>query len=216
MFSPYLFNFCQSTSTELVDVRNFPLKSVCRLFCTNQCEVPLALGYLAHIVRIISSALTSGVQSTISIVLQHTKSIFSLDYRGLLMLIPTYLQQIHTVLDPESGFSMKTRSAAVSILGSLVCIPDHYEKYEIPLVGKTEKMAMSSVKFTVYEEIARVLNKYGSARNEDKTYLRVINKCICCATVIVYQESARPSPDVSLLKVRMFLTIYNRNWWTRY
>ena len=189
-------------SEELVDVRNFTLKCVCRLFCSNQCEVPLALGYLAHVVRIVTSALTSGISSTISIVIQSTKHIFSLDYRGLLALIPTYLEQIHKILDVKSDFSSKAKSAAISLLGSLLSIPDHYGKYEVPIIGKPDKMTMPQVKDLVYQELLSVLHNQTDVRTTDKTHLKFVNKAISCAAVIVYQETAKQDFDTPLIKVQ--------------
>ncbi len=196
-----MFSFCQSTAPELVDVRNFTLKLICRLFCSNQCEVPLALGYLAHVIRILASALQSGVQSTISVLLQHTKFIFSLDYRGLLVLVPLYLQQITIVLKPNSDFSHKAQSAAISILGSLLCLPDFYDKYDVPVLGKSERMTMAQVKDTVVREIDQVLTASATIHSDDKTYLRVVSKAICCATVLTYQEAIKDNCNLEMLKV---------------
>lgn len=175
--------------------------SVCQLFCNNQSEVPLALGYLAHIVKIITSALNSKLQSTISIVIQYTKPIFTLDYRGLLILIPIYLEQISNILDSDSTYSLKAKSAAVSILASMICIPDHYDKYEIPLIGKTYKMPMSAVKATIVTLLRKVFSDGNSSKNEEKTYLHIICKAICCVNAFIFHEASKTNCNPDLLKV---------------
>ena len=199
-----MFRFCQLNTVELMDIRNFTLKTICRIFCANQCEVPLPIGYLAHIIRIVSSALSSGVQSTISIVIQHTKPIFTLDYRGLLVLIPLYIQQVKVVLNLESGFSAKARSASVSILASLLSVPDHYVGHEIPPIVKAADSAKSAittmlqVKQMLYDEILKVLHRYTSATPETH---KMLCKAICCATVIIYIESTKHVCNADVIKV---------------
>lgn len=177
--------------------------SVCGLFCTNQSEVPLAIGYLAHLIKIISSALNSKTQSTISTVIQLTKTIFLLDYKGLLVLIPIYLEQIKTVLDIDNTFSLKAKSAAISILSSLICFPDHYDNYEIPILGKVEKINMQAIKEAIVNQIENVLVTYPSEKNVEKTYHRIISKAICCANLLVYQEAAKANCNKELLKVKI-------------
>jgi len=209
IFGPILFKFSQITVPELADVRNFSLKAVCRVFCGNQCEVPLPIGYLTHMIRIITSALCSPEQSTVSVVIQHSKRIFMLDYRGLFVLIPIYLNQIQTVLAHNSGFSPKTKSAAVTILSSLLCLPDHFNAYEIPLIIKSDgntKMTMMQVKDLVYDEIIKMLQKYSPNDNPDPVYTKAINKSICCATIIIYHETSKPAFSTDLIKV--FLLSY--------
>ena len=94
IFSPFLFPFCQSANNGLF------LKTVCKIFCSNQSEVPIALGYVAHIMRIILSALSSKNINTICIVISQTKYIFTLEYKGLYMLIPYYLGKSFILLLP--------------------------------------------------------------------------------------------------------------------
>lgn len=182
---------------------------VCQLFCNNQTEVPLPLGYLSHIIRIISSALNSGVQSTTTVVIQSTKLIFTLDYRGLLVLIPLYLEQIPSIFAQEKNFPNKTKSASMTILASLLSLPNHYEEYAIPLINnKKGKLQMKEVRSTIITIIKNVLTDNVHWMIEDKTLLHILNKAICCATVLIYQESAKINSDLDILKVYI-QAIYN-------
>lgn len=114
-------------------------------------------------------------------------------------MIPCYLKQIERVLEIHGEFSWKTKSAAVSILGSLLCIPDHYENFELSTIGTLEKLTMIQVKQAVSKNILQVLNNYPST--EVSTSHRLICKSICCAAVTVYQEASRTNCNKELLNL---------------
>ncbi len=164
----------------------------------------MPIGYVAHMIRIITMALNSGTESTIGTVLQQTKRIFALDYRGLLVLVPLYLQRIREVLEHKEGkdlYAVKTKSAAMSILGSLICVPDHYGKYEIPVMGKAESVPMDAVKRHVYDSIFLALELYPAGTSSEHKYLKFVSKAVCCVTVVIYQEAAKDSCNTEIIKV---------------
>ena len=186
----------------MIDVKNFALQSLCKVFCKNKSEVPLQFGYFAHVIRIISASLSSGISSTVSIIIESTKRIFTLDYDGLLVLIPIYLKQIKNVLKPGKEFNKKVKSAAISILGSLLCIPDRYPNYTIPsIIGGIEKMTMDNAKKSIYEQIINFLKNYSLSSSNEEIYYKMINKAVCCASVIIYQEISNPNPQIDIVKV---------------
>ncbi len=156
-------------------------------------------------IRIVTSALDSGVIDTVKVVLQNAKRIFALDYRGTLVLIPAFLTRVNDVLrtvEDKGGFLSKTKSACMTILGSLLCLPDRYDKYDIPILGKKEKMTMEAVKQQIYDTLLMALTLYSGGTSDDNAYLKFICKAVCCATVVVYQESARPTCNSGLIKAR--------------
>lgn len=176
---------------------------VCRLFCTNVSEVPMQFGYFAHIVRTLSSALVSSEVSVVTAVLRNTKNVFSLDYDGLLTLIPVYLMQIREVLKFGNDFDDNTKSAAVSILASLICLPEQYPDYIIPPIIKgVEKMPMNKVKEEVYELIHLFIKESKTKLDlAGKALTKAVSKAICSAFLIIHHESIKLTPQVSTIEV---------------
>jgi len=129
------------------------------------------------------------------------------------MLIPAYLAQIKNFirnnkvlfdkknvkgdLDNDS-FPSITTNAAVSTLGSLIVLTDHYEDYPFPSMPN---FYMAELKKQTYELIIFILEEYITTKSKEKDYLKVINKALCCATVIVYQETIKANPNKETIKV---------------
>lgn len=184
---------------------------VCSVFCLNRSEAPISAELLGHVIQILSSALGSQFNTAVRTVLQRTKSVFTLDYRGLLVLVPHYMEQIEKAVrgnvvvaekrssKSEEVFPSITTNAAVSILASLVALADYYEGYVV--ASSRSEISMLELKKNSYDLVTYILDKYISTLNSDKAYLKAINKAICCATIIVYQEAVKEKPRVEIIKV---------------
>jgi hypothetical protein len=126
-----------------------------------------------------------------------------MDYRGLLTLVPTYITSIKKLLK-DTLFSNRTKSKAVTMLGSLLYLPNHYTDYAVPLMDNPEnKFTMQKVKEELYEIILYLLNRFdpiGSTESQarssfimtkyfsaDKYGKKIIYKAI-------YQEYIQPNP----------------------
>lgn len=181
---------------------------MCGLFCSNQSEVPLKFGYLAHIIRVISTALNSNIQSTISMIMRKTKYIFSLDYKGLLLLIPIYLLHLQEILKSSSPFEDKVKSAAVSILGSLLCFPDRFLNYKITSIVKgVPKMEMEEIREKLQEILWSYIETFKvniTSSITANSSAKVMRKVICCANIMIYQEAG--NRQSATLKVIPLLT----------
>ena len=180
------------------------------MFCDNQSEVPLQFAYLSHMIRIISTSLISGQNSTISTIIKNTKYIFTLDYKGLLILIPLYVNQIESILKSKSDFNSNTKISALTLLGSLLCIPYQYPNYEISSVIKGgNKTKMEEVKYKIqniiWNFIHETSNQLQMIKTESdpnlKSTVKIMNKAICYSIVLVYQEASRPKPQSDLIQV---------------
>ena len=183
------------------------------MFCQNRSEVPLSIDYLTYVISMISNALNTKVVSTISIVIQNTKRIFSLDFPGLLCLIPLYVTKIFDILQynminkhknslDESKidyeFSHITINAAVSILASIIAIPGHYKNYEFPLLATEAKIfTMDNLNQDIYCSIIFLLSNFRV--NEDT--IKILCKSIACGILILYKESCKKVIDIDFTKV---------------
>lgn len=195
---------CREERPALADVRNVALETVCTLFCTNQTEVPLKFGYLSHVVRAVSAALRSQMRSTISIVIRKTKYIFSLDYRGLLTLMPLYLAQIQDILAVDSPYEDRVKSAAMTILGSLLCLPDRFPRHEVASAVKgAPKVGMLDMK----RQIQGILCTFIESFKTNKSAEKIMLKAICCANIMIYQEAANPDRQADTLHVLLCITL---------
>lgn len=191
------------------ELKNYALNLLCGVLCKNSCEVPFPVGYLAYVIQIVVAGMKSNSKSCIYAIMKSTKNIFSLNYRGLLGLIPVYIKKIKEVIK-HSGYSAAAKSSAVSILASLLHIPDHYSNYTIvSFEDAAGKMPMSAVKKKVFKLIKYALDSLHlpeEAKNSvempmDKHRVKVISKAICCATILIGQEALKKQPDVSIIKV---------------
>ena len=165
---------------------------------------------MSFIINSITNALNSNVQSTINVVIEKTKYIFSLDYKGLLVLIPTYIIQIEKVFKANSNFDDKIKIAAMTILGSLVCIPDRFHDYEVSSVGKNPiKMKMKDIKQKVQDILLAFIEGFKmnmGSKGVVKSSEKIIRKAICYANIVIYQEAANPKRNVENLKVIPLIT----------
>lgn len=175
----------------------------CRFLCSNVSEVPLQFGYFAHLVRIIASALASNEQIVVTTVIRNTKTVFCSDYNGSLVLVPLYLEKIREILRLNSSFGYSTKSAAVSILGSLICLPDQYPDYVIPPISEgAAKMTMPEVKEKVHDLIWLLIKESNTALETlNKASARALSKAICCAFLVIHQEAAKSAPQIDTIKV---------------
>ena len=175
------------------------------MFCDNQSEVPLKFGYLSHIIRIISTALNSNIQSTISIIMRKTKYIFSLDYKGLLVLIPIYFLHLQEILKLNSSFEDKVKSAAMSIIGSLLCLPDRFSNYKITSIVKgIPKMEMEEIREKLQEILWTFIETFKVNMTSPTTAAssaKVMRKAVCCANIMIYQEAVNTNRQPYILKV---------------
>ena len=204
----------------LEELKSHSVNILLRIFFKNQCEVPFPMGYLAHIIEIITAELNSPNKSSISSIMKSTKSIFSLNYRGLLGLIPVYLKKIKEVLK-NKDYPTKVKNYAVSILASLLCFPDHYSNYIVTSFDEANtKVTMEVIKDNIQELILYTLRyKEQSSKisyinminkeisedcNDDKFMIKVTYKAICCATVMIYQEAIKKKPNIDFMKVSLF------------
>ena len=102
------------------------------------------------------------------------------------------------------SFLLKTISAALSILSSLISIPDHYKNYVIPPIINSNKKSVSSngpismelMKKRIFESIKQFLSKSESNDDNEKLLIKTICKGVSCATVILYKEATGKSPNV--------------------
>jgi len=144
--------------------------------------------------------LMSDKPCTISVIIINTKLLFTLDYGGLFILIPYYLKQIKNILNGD--FNNKTKSAAVTILGSLLHIPIHYPNYKIPSITKdTAKITMKEIDGTIKELIFTFIKQSKDSK--------IICKAICCTTIIIYFEASKPKPCFEQIKVNSVMTYRN-------
>lgn len=178
------------------------------MLCGNVSEVPVSCDCLGCVVESVVLALTSGVKSVVTAVVVSTKYVFCLDYPGLLMLIPLYLKEIKKILDLDNGYPYSAISAAVTILGSLLALPDHYSGYTLPpLPQQPESFQMQDLRRPIYGSIEYVLAQYETTPASPPKFLKAINKAVCCATVIVNQEMLKSEPDMDTVKVNFEATI---------
>jgi len=178
--------------TEMMDVKVNSLATLYKLFCTLRSEVPLPINYLTIMIKMIFNSLTSKLPQVINITIQYTNSIFTLDYRGLLVLIPPYIKQIKKILTVNIESPDIVKSSAITILGSLIAFPNHYREYKIPLLENPgEFISMEKVQDDIYEILSEFLKRANPKVLSDNSGLRIINKAICCATIIIYQEAIK-------------------------
>ena len=160
--------------------------------------------------NVIFSALASGVPSTITIAITNTKFIFGLDFRGLLVLIPIYLDTINKILHSEE-YTNELKNICLSIIGSLICIPEHYSGYKIPsLIKPGEKYLMSDIKNIINEIIFNYLESSKDLEKitpnyEVKKLIKSICKALCCSTLIISLEIRKSEPDMKLMNVTLKL-----------
>lgn len=158
-------------------------------------------------IKLIHGSLTSGQPQVVNGTIQYTKAVFTLDYRGLLVLVPPYLAQVGKVLAESAESPNVVKSSAVSILASLLALPTHYAGYEIPLLdspGQTLPMAKAAE--SIHQILKKLLESDVSKLCFDKYGYKVVKKALCCATTIIYQEAANEKEmAVSTVKVFVYL-----------
>ena len=215
-----MFKYSQTTIKELEGVKNQSLNALCNIFCKNKSEVPLEIDYLGIIIEIILTSLNSPSEVTIGILLKNTKYIFGLDYRGMIELIPAYIGKISEVLK-DKKYSKSTQSAAMSILGSLLCVPDNYPEYEIISFDETsKKTTMKEIKEKLHNEILYIMKNTEIIKDQDvkndeeakekllsahiKSPMNILYKAICCSGLIIHQECMLKNPNMELIKVMLF------------
>jgi len=196
-----------------MNIRDIAIKIVCKFMCKNVSEVPLQFSYFAHIIRILSLALMTSEEILIRTIIRDTKNIFGLGFDGTFMLIPLYLKQIKEILNFKSNFDSISKSSAISILASLICIPDQYPNYIIPSVIKgVDEMSMIEVKSSVLNLIWLFIKESNMEADTTKKGLdKAISKGICCSFLIIHQEASKPNPQIDFIKVSLhsYIETYN-------
>ena len=152
---------------------------LCQLFCTNKSEAPFPLEYLSYFMDTLKKAFLSKIRSTISILIKRTKHIFTLDYRGLIILIPLYLKPIEALLNPDHCYTDSEKNAALSLLGSIITISSYYNDYTFTSLANEESITMIYIKDEAYKYIMYVLLKYKTSQSSSHSHLKVIMKAIC-------------------------------------
>ena len=198
-----MFRFVKIENSDLISIKHLIIEIICGLLYFNQSEVPLSFTYYSYIIDTFVSLLSSKDERIINVIMKNSKYIFTLDFRGLLILIPIYLSHIKEILIVDSKFSDTTKNSAITILGSLIFVPDHYGKnYNIPLLLEEGKcIPMSQVKLSIYSIIMNIMITFHIDSKSSKKYIEIIKKTICCVTVLIYHETLKTDIEIDTIKV---------------
>ena len=195
----------------LEKIKAMVIKIICRAFCLNQSNVPLPIKHFTYVLKIISSVLESDSNLLKQTVIRHTKLIFTLDYRGVFILVPLYIREIEKIIN-ENNFKtdkkyLKSINAAATILGSLIVVSDCFTEYKNSQIDTSKfiSCSISNLKKDIYRLIVSILKNHKAESDENRLQTKMINKGICCLTLSLYQEIIKA--EISFKKLSVYYII---------
>lgn len=137
LFGEWLFGCIEKKSTEFIDGVNVAYGAICRVFsaCTG---VPFHEHHLSRFYFIIANALGfTTSHSVIEEIFMNSQYLFGMDHTGLRMLMPLFLEQSKSILLTQS-MSDSLKRAALTIVGSVMCMVGHFSGIEYSKFFKTK------------------------------------------------------------------------------
>lgn len=190
MFGTFLFDaVSKATSTDQDSQRGCAesYATLCKIFCKAQKRQPFLRTYIERFYAALTVGLKS--ESCLPTILLSCTELFATDLEGVRMLVPDFISAIKMVL-PKLKFDCKTnvsidnlRLAAIKVLSTIMCLPNHFNKVELKLGWDSELNAsMESVTLAGEQEqlitqLIRVLYAEPVEGDEDNPFLSVSILC---------------------------------------
>ncbi|CEP06859.1 hypothetical protein [Parasitella parasitica] len=140
MFGTYLFDATSKTMLVSTDTQRGCAESfatLCKIFCKPQKREPFLRTYIERFYAALRVGL--GSEACLPTILLSCTELFATDLEGVRMLVPDFISAIKMVL-PKLRFECRTnvsidnlRLAAIKVLSTIMCIPNHFDKVELQL-----------------------------------------------------------------------------------
>lgn len=140
MFSTYLFDAASRAIEADAESQRGCAESfatLCKIFCKPQKREPFLRTYIERYYAALQVGLKS--EACLPTILLSCTELFATDLEGVRMLVPDFISAIKMVL-PKLRFECKTnvsidnlRLAAIKVLSTIMCMPNHFDKVELQL-----------------------------------------------------------------------------------
>ncbi|KAI8067251.1 hypothetical protein BDF21DRAFT_111951 [Thamnidium elegans] len=140
MFGTYLFDAASKSCTTDTESQYGCAESfatICKIFCKPQKRQQFLKTYIERFYACLTIGLKS--ESCLPTILLSCTELFATDLEGVRMLVPDFIAAIKMVL-PKLRFECKTnvsidnlRLAAIKVLSTIMCLPNHFNKVELKL-----------------------------------------------------------------------------------
>ncbi len=132
LLGPHVLEAVTSFPRKLDHGKATALEAVCKLFLRKANQTDFHNRYLAMFYHGLEAALKSGSGHLLSVVLTHCVRLFGSNFRGVNMLIPSFVAAVTNVLSCRTqiqgvfGSMALLRRSSLSLLMQLICWPNHY------------------------------------------------------------------------------------------
>jgi hypothetical protein len=140
MFGNYLFDAASKAIEADAESQRGCAESfatLCKIFCKPQKREPFLRTYIERYYAALQVGLKS--EACLPTILLSCTELFATDLEGVRMLLPDFISAIKMVL-PKLRFECKTnvsidnlRLAAIKVLSTIMCMPNHFDKVELQL-----------------------------------------------------------------------------------
>ncbi|KAI8644943.1 hypothetical protein BD408DRAFT_474654 [Parasitella parasitica] len=140
MFGTYLFDATSKSILINPDTQRGCAESfatLCKIFCRPQKREPFLRTYIERYYAALKVGLRS--EACLPTILLSCTELFATDLEGVRMLVPDFISAIKMVL-PKLRFECRTnvsidnlRLAAIKVLSTIMCVPNHFDKVELQL-----------------------------------------------------------------------------------
>jgi hypothetical protein len=174
------------------------------LFLQKRAYKPIDTNLLSHYYRVIHNGLNSGKEQITWEIITSCKYLFSLGLPGVSVLIPAFLREIDRLFNSAllTNTAPEIDRNALTIVNSLICVPEHFDKLQIPTIEE-QPMDTNSIR----SKIASILV---SAINRDNASV----KQLCCwgMCVLICQDLYHsPRKDTISSMISELLTVCSHN-----
>ncbi|KAL0143129.1 hypothetical protein V8B55DRAFT_1474509 [Mucor lusitanicus] len=156
--------------------------TLCKIFCKPQKREPFLRTYIERFYAALQVGLKS--EACLPTILLSCTELFATDLEGVRMLVPDFISAIKMVL-PKLRFECRTnvsidnlRLAAIKVLSTIMCMPNHFDKVELHLGwdcemnnASLENVALVGEQEQLITQLIRVLYASPTEGNTERPFL---------------------------------------------
>ncbi|EPB83117.1 hypothetical protein HMPREF1544_10155 [Mucor circinelloides 1006PhL] len=156
--------------------------TLCKIFCKPQKREPFLRTYIERFYAALQVGLKS--EACLPTILLSCTELFATDLEGVRMLVPDFISAIKMVL-PKLRFECRTnvsidnlRLAAIKVLSTIMCMPNHFDKVELHLGwdcemnnSSLENVALVGEQEQLITQLIRVLYASPADGNTERPFL---------------------------------------------
>lgn len=174
-FGPWLFEAVTRIAPAYDEGRAVAYASLCRIYCRKGGR-PISKRNLSLFYHALQIGLEDNGIIILSAILLNCCNMFSYELEGSHILIPSFMATCERIMCEEGKYPELLRSACITLVSSLICMPNHYAGNE----NSEKNMIYIELKYQIQTIFQKALKKEKALRN--------LQQLLWSTCVLIYEE----------------------------